>query len=197
MLLLNVLAALLLEQLTLAIDCPYPNNTDTVIHIFNCDLGTSTLALVLQKHALTITDAKALDENSNEIYPIALKTPFVLHLNARNSGKVYADYKMNFDLYEYKSGFLNTVCTWRSVPTFGLLYDKHNVDGCEKASNCPLEIGDLSLTLPVDLSSYNKFVASLMDKRPYQLSLKVYDYSPGVENHEEIACINVQTKLEC
>uniref|UniRef100_A0A0N5A815 ML domain-containing protein n=1 Tax=Syphacia muris TaxID=451379 RepID=A0A0N5A815_9BILA len=142
---------------------------------------------------MIVTASKVLNKDDIEMYPIDFKAPMTIELTAVNNGDVYQDNKVDVHLSQYTTGWLASKCEWKEVPTFGLL---SNIDGCSYAKNCPLEKGNLDLRLPLDMTSFSTIINALLGDHPYQLSIHMKNYNPGVEKHEEIACVTAQMKIK-
>ncbi|VDD95345.1 unnamed protein product [Enterobius vermicularis] len=199
--------AILLQLLSVSFGskCGYPNNTDTAIHTFNCNSSMLNYSInltcfmikqsnlhVKKNVPMIVTGSRVLDKNEVEMYPIDFKAPMTIELNAINNGEVYQDNKVDVILSQYTSGWLSSTCEWKEVKTFGLL---NNIDGCEYANNCPLQTGDLDLRLPLDLSNFGVIINALLGDHAHQLSIHMKNYNPGLEKHEEIACVTAQMKI--
>ncbi|VDK25904.1 unnamed protein product [Anisakis simplex] len=74
--------AIPVEPMILAKSCPYPNGTATATHTFNCDAS----------HKIIVKSIKTLNSNGQPMYPIDMKKPIVLALEAQNEGDVVRDY---------------------------------------------------------------------------------------------------------
>ncbi|KAE9550787.1 hypothetical protein FO519_006002 [Halicephalobus sp. NKZ332] len=163
-------------------NCPYPNGTDTKIHVYNCG----------DTWPLMVKDAVVYDDKNNTMYPIDPRKPMVLDLISVNNGVAYQDNKVNVSIFDYAADWITGDCKWSEISTFGLL---NNIDGCQFAHNCPLQTGDLNLMLPLNLTQFAAIINSLTSGRPYQLQVKMFDYNPG-SGHEQIACVISQLKFE-
>uniref|UniRef100_A0A914UT69 MD-2-related lipid-recognition domain-containing protein n=1 Tax=Plectus sambesii TaxID=2011161 RepID=A0A914UT69_9BILA len=154
--------------------CPYPNSTDTAIHFFNCAPD------VIQVQSVTITD-----DSGASNYPIDLKKPINLNLKSYDSGADYVADLVNVKLYEYTTGWLDHDCSWRGIPTFGML---DGINGCNFADNCPLDHGNLNLNIKLDLTKYAPILALLAGDKAYEIEVHMLDNNPG-SSKEEIACV--------
>ncbi|CEF64347.1 Hypothetical protein SRAE_1000260100 [Strongyloides ratti] len=162
--------------------CPFPNGTDTNIHLFNCD----------SKMALKIISGKILTKSGKEMYPVNPRQPIKIQLTAQNDGIQIDDNHVKVYIYEYTTNWLTGNCSWVEIPTFGLL---SNIDGCDYAHNCPLKKGPLTLDLPLDLSSFSSIIELIAGKNPYQLVIKMYNYNKGDKQHEEFSCVSCQLRF--
>ncbi|CCD64911.1 MD-2-related lipid-recognition domain-containing protein [Caenorhabditis elegans] len=162
-------------------DCPFPNGTDKAIHSYMCS----------DNEQFSITDIQTLDSNQKPYYPIDPRHPFILNLTTYNHGEQIDDNKVKVKINQYKSGWTGG-CSWKSIPTFGLLDD---IDGCDFAHNCPLESGPLFLILPLDLSQFSVIIELLAAHKPYELEIRMFNHNPGNTKHEEIACVMAQLEL--
>uniref|UniRef100_A0AAF5CYG5 MD-2-related lipid-recognition domain-containing protein n=2 Tax=Strongyloides stercoralis TaxID=6248 RepID=A0AAF5CYG5_STRER len=162
--------------------CQFPNGTDTNLHFYNCD----------SKMPLTILNVKVKNQSNDDMYPIDPRKPIKLELVAKNNGIQIDDNHVKVNIYEYTTNWLSGECSWIEIPTFGLL---NNIDGCDYAHNCPLIKGPLTLDLPLDLSSYSSIIELLAGSKPYQLVIRMYNYSEGNNKHEEFACVTSQLRF--
>uniref|UniRef100_A0A914DJK9 MD-2-related lipid-recognition domain-containing protein n=1 Tax=Acrobeloides nanus TaxID=290746 RepID=A0A914DJK9_9BILA len=163
--------------------CPFPNGTDTAMHIYNCD----------GDYAITTSGAQVFIGNTTQtMYPIDPRKPMTLALTAYNKGVQINDNKANVTIFEYQDDWATKQCKWNSVPTFGLL---NGIDGCDYAHNCPLTTGPLTLRLPLDLSGFSAIINLLAANVPYQLHIEIFNYNSG-SNDGMIACVVAQVRFE-
>ncbi|TKR81480.1 hypothetical protein L596_015343 [Steinernema carpocapsae] len=162
--------------------CGYPNNTATAPHTYSCNTEA----------AIQVLNTQILDQNTKKpVYPIDPSKAIIIDLTAVNHGVAINDDKANVRLFEYSTDFMTGDCGWQEINIFGLL---DNIDGCQMAHNCPLQPGNLSLELPIDLSKYAAIIQFLTSGNAYQLQIEMFDYNQG-SKHELISCAVSQVKF--
>ncbi|CEF68888.1 MD-2-related lipid-recognition domain-containing protein [Strongyloides ratti] len=163
--------------------CPFPNGTESSIHVFNCDNGNMPM---------TVKKAQITDDKGNAIYPIDPRKDIIIALTAINNGLVYNDNRVRVKISEFTTNWLTGKCDWIEIPTFGLLND---IDGCSYAHNCPLAKGDLTLKLPINLSKFSGIINAIAGQNPYQIEIRMQDYNEGDTTHEEFSCVVTQLRF--
>uniref|UniRef100_A0AC35FHX9 MD-2-related lipid-recognition domain-containing protein n=1 Tax=Panagrolaimus sp. PS1159 TaxID=55785 RepID=A0AC35FHX9_9BILA len=138
-----------------------------------------------------VKDSQVYDSDGYVMYPIDPRKAMILDLSAVNNGIIYTDNKVNVAIYSFGKNWITGNCEWSKLYT-GTLLD--NIDGCEFAHNCPLQTGNLDLKLSLDLSPFAAIVNTLASNKPYQLEVRMFDYSGGPK-HEEIACVVAQIRF--
>uniref|UniRef100_A0A0N5BXJ7 ML domain-containing protein n=1 Tax=Strongyloides papillosus TaxID=174720 RepID=A0A0N5BXJ7_STREA len=163
--------------------CSFPNGTESAIHVFNCDSG---------KMPMVVSSAEITDDSGNVVYPIDPRKDIIIALSAINNGIVYNDNRVRVKISEYTTNWLTGKCDWVEIPTFGLLND---IDGCSYAHNCPLQTGNLTLKLPINLSKFSAIIDAVAGKNPYQIEIRMQDYNEGNSAHEEFSCVVTQLRF--
>uniref|UniRef100_A0A0K0DYE7 MD-2-related lipid-recognition domain-containing protein n=1 Tax=Strongyloides stercoralis TaxID=6248 RepID=A0A0K0DYE7_STRER len=163
--------------------CSYPNGTENSLHVFNCDNGNMPML---------VKSAEITDNSGKITYPIDPRKDIIIVLSAINNGIIYNDNRVRVKISEYTTNWLTGKCDWVEIPTFGLL---NNIDGCSYAHNCPLNKGNLTLKLPINLAKFSGIINTIAGRNPYQIEIRMENYNEGDTAHEEFSCVVTQLRF--
>lgn len=150
-----------------------PNGTKTKLYFKNCNSSAP-----IQVKSVQVMSGGKIN------YPIDVSKPISIVATSFNSGGGHSTLLTDVSLAGY-SGWL---CTFVTVPTFGLL---DNINGCKIGNNCPLTPGTLTLNQTVDLSKYKSIIDHLSGGTTYRLEIKIRDGS----TNQPLTCLDVEMMI--
>ncbi|CDW53983.1 hypothetical protein TTRE_0000225201 [Trichuris trichiura] len=158
---------------TVFASCPTPASIEKTIRVQECRTGRPIFCVL----NLTVTNSDGIQK-----YPVNIRKPFTVHIVVANNGNTVNNMLSDGDIQTYMN-LLWFPCSWRSLPTFGLL----NMKACV---GCPLLPGINKITMLV------AFFASLTKEilqAAYAVEVVARD---GNHPETELACIRIEGVIE-
>ncbi|CAJ0583431.1 unnamed protein product, partial [Mesorhabditis spiculigera] len=166
-------------------DCSaLPNGTNTMPHVFQCDLEEDSDPLFI------IHNAAVTNYTGDTQYPVDFTSPIRIFLDVTSRvNRRFDNLGVDVSVYKRSTGWFG--CGWLFIPSFTLL---NNGDVCEENQSCPLARGRQVLELPLEPQKlFTRFFRMFHnDMQAYQLILRVRDNS---RPFDDLFCASIQTRI--